>query len=114
MTDRYKKPNHPTFSNESKYHGVNGWEGGIWEQNGSRWRFHAGKGNLILRTPDDLRDYFKRVEKDTDLVLPGTGTELQQAARLSRAPELDQIARQEQTPLPRRRPKDAPQPLVYK
>ena len=29
-TDKFKKPNHPTFSNESVYHGVDGFEGGVW------------------------------------------------------------------------------------
>jgi len=30
--DTYKKPNHPTFSNESKYHGVDGNYGGVWTE----------------------------------------------------------------------------------
>jgi hypothetical protein len=29
-TDTWKKPNHPTFSNQSKYHGVDGFYGGNW------------------------------------------------------------------------------------
>src|SRR3954468_6632520 len=29
-SDTFKKPNHPTFSNESKYHGVDGHVGGTW------------------------------------------------------------------------------------
>ena len=28
--DTYKKPNHPTFSDESKYHGKDGYRGGSW------------------------------------------------------------------------------------
>ena len=32
--DTYKKPNHPTFSNESKYSNIR-WEGGSWEENGA-------------------------------------------------------------------------------
>lgn len=28
--DTYKKPNHPTFSKDSKYSGVDGYEGGVW------------------------------------------------------------------------------------
>jgi len=31
-TDTWKKPNHPTFSNQSKYHGVDGFYGGNWTQ----------------------------------------------------------------------------------
>jgi hypothetical protein len=30
--DTYKKPNHPTFSNESIYHGRDGHFGGYWDQ----------------------------------------------------------------------------------
>ena len=33
-TDTWKKPNHPTFSNQSKYHGVDGFYGGNWNPNG--------------------------------------------------------------------------------
>ncbi len=29
-SDKWKKPNHPTFSNQSKYHGVDGFYGGNW------------------------------------------------------------------------------------
>lgn len=32
--DTWKKPNHPTFSNESMYHGVDGYEGGSWGEGG--------------------------------------------------------------------------------
>jgi len=31
-TDTWKKPNHPTFSNQSKYHGIDGFYGGNWTQ----------------------------------------------------------------------------------
>lgn len=34
MTDRYKKPNHPTFSDQSMYSGVDGYEGGKWDDAG--------------------------------------------------------------------------------
>ena len=33
-SDRWKKPNHPTFSNQSIYHGVDGMQGGTWMDNG--------------------------------------------------------------------------------
>ncbi|MFO0089821.1 MAG: hypothetical protein ACK518_03380, partial [bacterium] len=33
-TDTWKKPNHPTFSNQSKYHGINGFYGGNWTKDG--------------------------------------------------------------------------------
>ncbi len=31
-TDTWKKPNHPTFSNHSRYHGADGWYGGNWTE----------------------------------------------------------------------------------
>jgi hypothetical protein len=34
-TDKWKKPNHPTFSNESIYHNVDGYVGGVWGKDGS-------------------------------------------------------------------------------
>ena len=34
-TDTWKKPNHPTFSNQSKYHGADGFYGGNWKEDGA-------------------------------------------------------------------------------
>lgn len=63
LPDTYKKPNHPTFSNESQYNGVDGAQGGSWMQNGQgRWIFTPGSTNLNYRTPTELMDYFLRVE----------------------------------------------------
>ena len=33
-SDKWKKPNHPTFSNQSKYHNVDGYVGGTWAEDG--------------------------------------------------------------------------------
>mgnify|MGYP003135282147 CR=1 FL=1 len=33
-SDRWKKPNHPTFSNQSVYHNVDGFKGGTWQDDG--------------------------------------------------------------------------------
>jgi hypothetical protein len=45
--EKFKKPNHPTFSTFSKYHGVDGNEGGIWDQRGDgSWFFTPGASNL--------------------------------------------------------------------
>ena len=60
-TDRYKKPNHPTFSNESIYEGVDGYAGGVWE-NG---KFTVGESNMY--TPEELNEYFKNAEPDVML-----------------------------------------------
>lgn len=65
-TDKWKKPNHPTFSNESVYHGKEGLEGGTWG-NGT---FTPGKTNLQQWSVPELQNYFKTIEPDVNLVLP--------------------------------------------
>ena len=35
LGDKYKKPNHPTFSTESIYNGKDGYQGGVWSRNGN-------------------------------------------------------------------------------
>lgn len=70
LTDRYKKPNHPTFSDQSKYHGVDGHEGGSWNQmNDESWVFKPGASNLKNYSGDELRDYFKRVEPGNSVMI---------------------------------------------
>lgn len=70
--DTYKKPNHPTFSNESIYHGKEGAEGGKWEKNeDGTFNFTPGKSNLEHFSPEQLEDYFKRVEPGNKLKLSG-------------------------------------------
>lgn len=54
--DTFKKPNHPTFSNESIYHGVNGNYGGHWGENDT---FVPSITNLQHRSVDQLQQYFK-------------------------------------------------------
>jgi hypothetical protein len=69
--DTFKLPNHPTFSNESIYHGRDGNEGGQWEQNEDKtWTFTPGRTNLEHHSPQELRDYFERVEPGNHLNLP--------------------------------------------
>jgi hypothetical protein len=71
LTDIYKKPNHPTFSNQSQYHGIDDNEGGIWSElpDGS-YTFTPGKTNLKLYKREQLEDYFSRVEQGNKLILP--------------------------------------------
>lgn len=60
LTDAYKKPNHPTFSDQSVYsNGAN--RGGQWTQtpDGS-WQYYARHGNSL--TPAQLAEYFATVE----------------------------------------------------
>jgi hypothetical protein len=70
-TDIFKKPNHMTFSTGSKYHGAEGNEGGQWTTlpNGS-WTFAPGKTNLKNFSPEDMQDYFTRVEPGNRLIMP--------------------------------------------
>ena len=62
-TDRFKKPNHPTFSDESIYHGTGGNFGGQWGD-GS---FTPGRTNMEYFTPEEIMEYFKRYEPDVML-----------------------------------------------
>lgn len=71
MTDLYKKPNHPTFSTGSMYHGVGDNQGGTWaELPGGKWQFTAGQTNMKHWSPEDLQRYFSEVEPGNSLVLP--------------------------------------------
>jgi hypothetical protein len=72
-TDLFKKPNHPTFSTGSKYHGVDGNIGGEWGKANGSWTFTPGKTNLENYSHEDLQDYFGKVEKGNKLILPSIG-----------------------------------------
>lgn len=75
FTDEFKKPNHPTFSTESKYNGVGGNEGGVWGQETTgKYTFTPGKTNQIYHTPLELKQYFKRVEPDSKLNIQDRST----------------------------------------
>jgi hypothetical protein len=69
--DTFKKPNHPTFSSESQYHGKDGFEGGSWSKGqGDSWIYNASPTNSKFHP--DLNEYFKRVEPESQLILtPG-------------------------------------------
>lgn len=69
--DTFKKPNHPTFSDQSQYHGVDGHTGGTWGGgSGQPWTFTPGASNLRSHTPDELQQYFQRAEPGNRLLLP--------------------------------------------
>jgi len=75
--DTYKKPNHPTFSDESMYHGVpdihhgGTYEGGRWGNEGGRDTFTPSRKMLDTTHPESwLRGYMREREPDVDLVLP--------------------------------------------
>lgn len=68
LGDRYKKPNHPTFSNLSMYNGVDGYEGGEWSQDDTgKYTFKAGKNNFYAAN-GTLREYFREREAESDLI----------------------------------------------
>ena len=73
FTDRFKKPSHPTFSDESQYHDTDGHKGGKWLDLGKdRWEFVAGESNLKHWGEDGLRTYFANEQPvDTKLIMPG-------------------------------------------
>lgn len=68
--DTYKKPNHPTFSDQSKYNGILGLLGGQWNDSGS---FKPGETNLQNHTPMQLYNYFQKQEPDVMLSSPDNG-----------------------------------------
>ena len=74
-TDQFKKPNHPTFSTGSQYHGVAGHVGGQWSQaeDGS-WDFHPSRTNLEMHGPAGLQEYWNRVEPTNRIHLPPSTT----------------------------------------
>ena len=68
--DTFKKPNHPTFSDQSQY-STPQMPGGQWQQQPDQsWSFAASPTNLQHHSPQELQDYFTRVEKGNTLKLP--------------------------------------------
>lgn len=69
LGDKYKKPNHPTFSDQSVYSGKDGYVGGKWGNEGGKDTFTPGKGNMYQ--PQELQRYFQKVEPNAKLYAPG-------------------------------------------
>lgn len=67
-TDKHKKPNHPTFSNQSKFHGMGGMEGGAWHSTPNGHVFEVGSTNLY--SPQELQAYFLRAEPGNHVTFP--------------------------------------------
>jgi len=73
-SDAWKKPNHPTFSSESKYNGMEGMTGGQWLKGPQgKWMFFASPTNLQHHSQQELNAYFKQVEPDNQVVYPAPG-----------------------------------------
>jgi hypothetical protein len=83
LGDKFKKPNHPTFSTESQYSANNAKNahltqgvldalallgnpiGGQWNGNDeTKWTFIPSKANYVYQDPIDLQEYFDREEPD--------------------------------------------------
>ena len=78
--DTYKKPNHITFSDQSIYHGKDGNFGGKWEKlEGGKWAFTPGPTNIKNYSMEQLADYFRRFEPDSELRAPSMESAVTQA-----------------------------------
>jgi hypothetical protein len=67
LPDTYKKPNHITFSNESRYSDDKDFIGGQWRKEKGKWKFKPSPLTIKLYGKDYLREYFSEYEKDADL-----------------------------------------------
>lgn len=67
LEDTYKKPNHPTFSNQSKYNVPVIQQGGEWSDDG---KFKPSKLNLQNMGRSNLQSYFNEVESPEALDIP--------------------------------------------
>lgn len=66
LGDKYKKPNHPTFSNQSRYNGVDGYLGGTWSEEDGKTVYKATKQNMLSKA--QLARYFSRAEPGVVLI----------------------------------------------
>lgn len=70
MTDEFKKPNHPTFSADSKYSDKDN-PGGKWSGSEAKgWTFTPSEANLKNMSAEKLKAYFQEREPDAKLILP--------------------------------------------
>ena len=76
LTDKFKKPNHITFSDESIYHNTPGplgnWQGGQWKGSDEKgWSYTPSPFMLrYMVNKDELQSYFQANEPDVKLNLP--------------------------------------------
>ena len=67
-SDKFKKPNHPTFSDQSIYHGIDGYKGGKWLEDKNGVAFIPSPTSMW--DAPMLRNYFNKYEPDVTLVVP--------------------------------------------
>jgi hypothetical protein len=71
LVDTYKKPNHPTFSNQSRY-SRNPYVGGEWQQTGLKnYAFIPSEWNKRVWPREFLEEYFSVAEPDAELWYEG-------------------------------------------
>ena len=68
--DTFKKPNHPTFSDQSQYHGVDEQYGGTWGSEVGAFTFTPGPANLKAMSREQLLEYLKRADPGVQLRMP--------------------------------------------
>lgn len=68
LGDKYKKPNHPTFSTESIYNGKDGYQGGVWSRNGNV-DVYTPQHKLTPEQAKRLKLYFAQNEEGVALNL---------------------------------------------
>lgn len=76
LGDKYKKPNHPTFSDQSIYSGKDGYVGGSWKEDNGTTSFTPSPTNLQNYSMDELRAYFSKVEPGVILNTPSYDKEV--------------------------------------
>ena len=65
--DKFKKPNHKTFSNQSIYHGIDGYYGGEWSKDSNgNVTYSVSPTNMFSK--QELQDYMNRAEAGVSLV----------------------------------------------
>lgn len=66
-TDKWKKPNHRTFSEESKYSTIDN-KGGVWKETENGSMFYPSKSTIELYGKDQIIDYFNKHEQGVDVI----------------------------------------------
>jgi soluble lytic murein transglycosylase len=67
--DTFKKPNHPTFSDQSKYSVAGGDSGGVWSKQGDKDVYTPTAAHIKTYGVENLKKYFAREEPDSVLDL---------------------------------------------
>jgi hypothetical protein len=71
-TDEYKKPSHPTFSDESIYSAIGVYGGKWFARDGTKY-FLASSSNRAYWTQDQLQRYFQECEPEVELIYNHSG-----------------------------------------